>query len=114
MATRVMSWGLPEFTPEKRKRAVRAVGVVLAALLLVAGLLWVLGAEQRAINAMEPGKRAVVFQQSFASFETLCGGYSGEALMANCRRQARFLRLFPECDGSCRSEVSRYVGEATR
>ena len=114
MATRVMSWGLPELTPEQSKRVVRALWVVLAVLLLVAGLFWVLGTEQRAINAMEPGKRAAVFQQSFATFETLCDEYPGEALMANCRRQARFLRHFPECDVVCRSEVSRYVGEATR
>ncbi len=114
MATRVMSRGLPELTPEQSKRAVRALGGVLAVLLLVAGLFWVLGAEQRAINTMEPGKRVAVFQQSFATFESLCGEYPGEALMSNCRRQARFLRRFPECDVVCRSKVSRYSGEPTR
>jgi cytochrome b pre-mRNA-processing protein 3 len=114
MATRVMSWGLPGLTLEQSKRVVRAVWMVLAVLLLAAGLFWVLGAEQRAINAMEPGKRAAVFQQSFATFETLCGEYPGEALMGNCRRQARFLWHFPECDVVCRSEVSRFVGEAAR
>jgi hypothetical protein len=114
MATRVMSGGVPEHPPERWKRGVQAVWVVLAALLLAAGLFWVLGTEQRAIHAMAPGKRAAVFQESFATFETLCGEYPGEALMANCRRQARFLRHFPECDVVCRSELSRYVGVPTR
>jgi cbb3-type cytochrome oxidase subunit 3 len=108
---------MSELTLEQSRRGLRAARVVLtvlAALLLVAGLYWILGAEQRAINAMEPGKRTTAFQQSYASFELMCGEYPSEALMANCRRQARFLKHFPECGVACRAEVSRYSGTPTR
>ena len=63
---------------------------------------------------MEPGKRAVLFQESFASFEALCREDPGGALTANCRRQARFLSHFPECGTACRAETSQYLATWTR
>ncbi|PTL84917.1 hypothetical protein DAT35_07650 [Vitiosangium sp. GDMCC 1.1324] len=102
---------------EARKSRLRvrvAMVVVMAVLLLVAGMLWMQGAERRAILDMAPEKRAAVFQQSLASFESLCGEDPGFALSSDCRRQARFLRQFPECVGACQEQVSRYLGGATR
>lgn len=87
---------------------------VLAVVLLVAGLFWALGAEQRAIDSMKPGKRAAVFQQSFASFEALCREDPGGALTSDCRRQARFLGQFPECGAACHERLSPYLPRWTR
>ncbi|WP_375769609.1 hypothetical protein NR798_01625 [Archangium gephyra] len=87
---------------------------VLAVLLAVVGLQWVLGAERRALLGMEPEKRTVLFQESFASFETLCRKDPGGALTASCRRQARFLSQFPECDHACRVETSQYLSAFAR
>jgi len=109
-----MSRGGPWLTREERKVLTGVAGVGIALVLLVAGLLWVLGAEQRAIQTMEPGRRAVVFQRSFASFESLCREDPGGSLSADCRRQARFLQKFPECVDVCREEVSRYLFSASR
>ncbi len=109
-----MSQGAPLLTRDEWKVIGRVAVVGLSVLLLLAGLVWVLGAERRALLSMEPGKRAVFFQESFASFETLCHEDPGGALTANCRRQARFLSQFPECDAACHAEVSLYYGKATR
>lgn len=111
-----MSRGVPGLTPEQAKRVFRVAWILLGVLvvLLLAGLFWMLGAEQRAINAMEPGKRAAVFQQSFESFESLCSENPGGALAADCQRQARFLQKFPECGGDCRARLSPYLPRWTR
>lgn len=111
-----MSPGEPWLGRDERKPTlgVRVSVMVVVAVLLAAGLLWVLGAEQRAILSMEPERRAVVFQQSYASFEAMCHEDPGGFLTANCRRQARFLQKFPECQGVCRTETLQYIGEAMR
>ena len=109
MATRVMSRGEPGLTREHWKVIGRVVVGALAVLLLAVGLQWVLGAERRALRKMEPGRRAVLFQQSFASFEALCREDPGGFLTANCRRQARFLTQFPECGTACHARTSLYL-----
>jgi cytochrome b pre-mRNA-processing protein 3 len=114
MATRVMSREAPGLTRREWKTLVRVATWVVLVLLLVAGLQWVLGAERRAVKGMEPAKRAVLFQESFESFETLCREDPGGALTSSCRRQARFLRQFPECGGACRSRLSPYLSTWTR
>ncbi|MCY1073060.1 hypothetical protein [Archangium lansingense] len=114
MATRVMSRGEPGLTREHWKVISRVLVGALVVLLVVVGLQWVLGAERRAIQSMEPGKRAVLFQESYASFEALCQEDPGGALTGNCRRQARFLSNFPECGTACRTQTSRYLSYGTR
>lgn len=111
-----MSRGVPELTPEQSKRVFRGAWVVLAllAVVLLAGLFWMQGGEQRAIDAMEPGKRSAVFQQGYASFESLCREDPGGALTSDCRRQARFLRQFPECGSACHERLSPYLPRWTR
>ena len=109
MATRAISRGEPGLTREHWNVIGRVVVGALALLLLAVGLQWVLGAERRALRNMEPGQRAVLFQESFASFETLCREDPGGSLTANCRRQARFLSQFPECGTACRAQTSLYL-----
>jgi hypothetical protein len=109
MATRAMSRGEPGLTREHWKVMGRVLAGALAVLLLVVGLQWVLGAEQRALRKMEPGKRAVLFQESLTSFETLCREDPGGFLTMNCRRQARFLTQFPECGTACHAQTSPYL-----
>ncbi|HEX5750117.1 MAG TPA: hypothetical protein VFZ09_28060 [Archangium sp.] len=114
MATRAMSRGEPGLTREHWGVLSRVLVGALAVLLFGGGLSWVLGAERRALQALEPGKRAVLFQESYASFETLCQEDPGGALTANCRRQARFLTQFPECGTACRARTSPYLSSWTR
>lgn len=106
-----MSRGVPELAPKQSRRVFGTTWAALAVLvvLLLAGLLWMQGAEQRAIDAMEPGKRLAVFQQSYASFEALCREDPGRALASDCRRQARFLKQFPECGSACHERLSPYL-----
>jgi hypothetical protein len=114
MATRAMSRGAPWLTRDEWKALVGVVLVAAAVMLVVTGLLWVLGAEHRAIASMEPGRRALLFQETLEGFETLCQEDPGGALTADCRRQAHFLRQFPECEGACREVLSPYLGRGTR
>lgn len=115
MATQAMSPGEPwPDRAEKTRRYRLVVPVVLALLVLLAAVLWMLGAEQRAIDAMEPGKRAAVFQQSYASFDALCRDDPGGALTSDCRQQARFLRQFPECGPGCHERLAPYLPRWTR
>jgi hypothetical protein len=44
----------------------------------------------------------------------VCQGEPSRALMANCRRQARFLEQFPECDSACHARLSPYLGYGVR
>lgn len=114
MATQVMGSGEPWPGQGEKTKRLLAVLVAIALLVLLAGVLWMLGAEHRAIDALEPGKRAAVFQQGYASFEALCREDPGRALTSDCRRQARFLKQFPECRGSCRERLSPYLPHSTR
>jgi hypothetical protein len=114
MATRVMSPG--ESWPTGGEKKVHRVMVLVAIALVVvlAGVLWMVGAEQRAIDSMEPGKRAAVFQQSYASFDALCHEDPGGPLTSDCRRQALFLRQFPECGAGCHERLTPYLPRWTR
>ncbi|WP_426734148.1 hypothetical protein [Myxococcus faecalis] len=81
-----------------------------ASLALVVG--W-LGSERRAVLSLEPEERALVFQESWDGFQRLCSASSPPGLSARCREQARFLLLFPECQGACQ-EQARLQGRALR
>lgn len=81
-----------------------------ASLALVVG--W-LGSERRAVLSLEPDERALVFRESWDGFQRLCSAPSQSGLIPRCREQARFLLLFPECQGACQ-EQARLHGRALR
>ncbi|NPC73382.1 hypothetical protein HPP05_26890 [Corallococcus exiguus] len=76
-------------------------------------LLWTLAAvafastlsDRRGLRGMPPGERAVLFQQTWEHFHTLCEGAHAGDFLSRCRDQARFLRDFPECDAACRTRL---------
>lgn len=86
---------------------VLGLGVALAA---VVG--W-LASERRAVLTLEPQDRAAVFDDAWAGFQRLCSAPLHTGLVPRCREQARFLLLFPECQGECR-EQARVLGRALR
>ncbi|WP_146209616.1 hypothetical protein [Vitiosangium sp. GDMCC 1.1324] len=88
--------------------------LVALGLLLVTFVIWALTAEQRALEAMEPPARAVLFDKTWQSFETLCLRGTDPRLLPSCREQARFLRLFPECQDACRERLAPFLPSGTR
>lgn len=46
--------------------------------------------------------RARIFGRAFEDLRATCSGTrAAGALLQHCREQARFVMLFPECDGGC-------------
>lgn len=76
------------------------IALVLASLSVLATWTWWLGAEQRAVRALAPAERAVVFERTLRDFEDLCRP-PRSGLEQHCRHQASFLMSFPECDEHC-------------
>ncbi|MFP2926736.1 hypothetical protein ACLESO_16310 [Pyxidicoccus sp. 3LG] len=99
---------------EKRVRQ----AVLLGGVLLVLGVVWLYlqGGENRALNAMAPVQRAVLFQETRDSFRLMCITDAGiNARFADrCQKQADFLTRFPECDEACRQEVAPALRSAVR
>ncbi len=86
----------------------------LSLLVALAVGVWVLGAERRALQAMEPGRRAALFQANLESYQRLCREDPGVVLASPCRERAGFLLLFPECTEPCRVQVSHSLRRAER
>ncbi len=82
--------------------------LVLGALL--AAVIGWLSAERRAVLSMAPAPRAALFQKSWEGFERLCQADRSDAFADRCREQARFLLLFPECDGACQARARLHTG----
>jgi hypothetical protein len=91
-------------TPSAASLAFR-IAIVVLPLLAMLGWIWVLGAERRAIDAMPPEERAVVYTETLDAFATMCAP-PRDGLFDHCRAQAAFLLKFDECDEDCRARVS--------
>ncbi|MBF5045246.1 hypothetical protein FGE12_22770 [Aggregicoccus sp. 17bor-14] len=80
------------------------MGVALLLLVLFGGffLLWQTRGEQRAVGTLTPAQRTAVFQEALGRYKVLCKDGGTPAVRAECTEQARYLRLFPECDGACK------------
>lgn len=92
--------------PEQKRSRLRTLlpSLALIALPISAVVLcgWRLGAERRAVLAMPPAQRAVVYGDLMDAFATACSPpHAG--LLGRCRAQASFLIDFAECDAHCRS-----------
>jgi hypothetical protein len=92
------------------------VALTLLALLVLAGLyvLWHSQAESRTVAGLAPAQRAAVYQEALGRYRVVCRGDESTALRTECGRQARFLRLFPECDEACRQLTEKDVPGPTR
>ena len=91
-----------------------AVLVALLALCMAALWLWSHGSERRALLAMDPAQRRVLFEETRAGYRTMCASPGVEGLALRCRNQAEFLRDFPECDGACQAELLPSLNLPTR
>lgn len=87
------------------KRQALLVGLVL--LCVLSGVwLYLNGSDERAIAAMSPVQRAILFKETRDTFRGNCVTSPTPATEARCHKQAEFLLNFPECDDACRGEVS--------
>jgi hypothetical protein len=91
-----------------------ALAAIIVGLLALCLYLWHTGAERRQVEALSPAERAAAFTQGEARYRTLCGAQPSAALAPECARQARYLRLFPQCDASCRALTEAALPRATR
>jgi hypothetical protein len=92
-----------------RKWALGAAVVTLGAL---AAVVWFgeRADERRALLRMDPDDRRALYEKSFRNAEALCEQAKKDtALLDRCEDAAAFLRIFPECDETC-----RVFGEAHR
>lgn len=88
--------------------------VVLIAGCLAALWLWSRASERHALREMDPAQRRVLFEETFATYRTMCGSPGVDGLALRCRSQADFLADFPECDASCRTELAPTLNRASR
>jgi hypothetical protein len=95
----------------ERARPRWKVGLALLVLLALAGLfvLWQAPAERRAVTGLAPAERAAVFQEALGRYRVLCREEGAPAVRAECAKQARYLRLFPECDDACQALTDKDV-----
>lgn len=88
--------------------------VVLLAGCLAVLWMWSRTSERRSLAAMDPAQRSVLFEETHASFRTMCTGPGVDGLAMRCRSQAEFLANFPECDAACRTELSASLRRPSR
>jgi hypothetical protein len=101
-------------SPRKLDVAWRVLGVLLIGG-LAAAFLWSLGAEQRAIDQMEPAQRREVYDRSLGELKSLCGaGPRDDALEKRCSEQIQFILKFPECDAPCREIARSHMPRPTK
>ncbi|MCI0572993.1 MAG: hypothetical protein L0Y66_19785 [Myxococcaceae bacterium] len=81
----------------------RLAAFILVVLALLGFLVWNQGQERRALSRMPSDERAELYSRALADLEVLCSDARQTALVHECRRRARFLLKFPECDGKCRA-----------
>jgi hypothetical protein len=95
--------------PLSLREVARVVLTGLVVLGLAVALLWRMGAEQRAIDRMDPTERRAVYEQAFGELQRLCGaGPRDDALERRCAEQIRFVTRFPECGPECREVARRH------
>ncbi len=102
--------GTPQAWPWQR---LLLIGILLVAL-LVALITWGTVSERRAVERMAPQERALLFQQTWKSFELLCQGQTDSGLASRCSEQARFLKEFPECQEDCHRQIDSFNSRASR
>lgn len=121
-----LRWGMatslqPSLTMSGRDRAVAhrkllvAVALVLMAVAVFAFWAWRSGAEERAIASLPSDQRAELFRRELASFTMLCGqGPRDDELQDQCKEKAKFILVFPECDGACHALAGSHVDQSRR
>ena len=91
---------------------------ILAGVALASGIalwVWTKGAERRALLRMPPTERAVLYQSTRATTESLCRrAETDSALRGRCFDSAELVREFPECDESCRSTMRQFTAQPAR
>ena len=99
------------------RRRIKIIEVVLVALFIaiVAGFLLRRRApEEKTIDSMSESERRAIYDKEIAAFRALCIEGPGSEIPGRCRDRAEFLRQFPECDESCRSQTDRFTSYPTR
>lgn len=88
--------------------------VVLLVALLLAVLSWGRISERQAVERMNPQERAILFNQTWQSFQLLCQEQADPGLTSRCGDQARFLKEFPECKDDCLQKIDSFKNRPSR
>lgn len=91
-------------------------GSVVAFILAAIGFVWIwnLRGEERAIRALPQAERQSLYRRTLEDLRAVCGPSHGGDLSAHCRRQARFILQFPDCDDACQSLARKQLDMPTR
>ena len=106
--------------PASTDRRTRTVVAVIAVALAVAALMGIVAlrgpdAEQAAIHGLPPHERRVLYEQTLCTLTSTCTSARRSAGLDDfCRRQARFVVKFPECDTACASLAGKFRDVPTR
>jgi hypothetical protein len=104
-------------SPDRRTRTVVAV---IAVALAVAGLMVIVGLrgpdrEQAAIRELPPQERRVLYEQTLHTLTSTCASARRSTGLDDfCRRQAKFVVKFSECDAACASVANKFRDVPTR
>jgi hypothetical protein len=87
----------------------------IVVVLLMALVVWRLGAEQRALSKMPADERRALYTRQLESLKLMCSApQPEEALRDRCRSDAEFLAQFPECGDDCRAVINPVLSHPTR
>jgi hypothetical protein len=97
--------------PERRWWQSVLAFFALAVVVFTAAALWVWWqqGERRALLELPPAERQAIYARTFEAAQRLCSLPGADSFHDECRRQAEFLSLFPECDQACQRLVDPYV-----
>ena len=95
--------------PDRWLRRGTWIGAIL--LLFIGVFLWLQGGENRALNALAPSQRQVLFQETRDEFQELCLLLDGGTTRfpKRCAKHADFLARFNECDDVCKRELQPFL-----
>jgi hypothetical protein len=90
---------------------VMVVGLLMVLLGYVA---WTGGEQRRLVGRLSVTERRTVFENTLATYRTICADSLGERFQRYCDTQHDFLALFPECDTACGRLIAKMERGPTR
>jgi hypothetical protein len=100
---------LSHMHPAWRWFAGALVVIALAALGIHQG-----GGPEREVRSLPASERHALYLRTLEILKTTCVHAAGATLLDHCREQAEFIKLFSECDDTCRALVVQLTPSATR
>ena len=101
-------------TSDSQRTALYLLGYLLMVAAILGSVLWDHQGRRRMVEELDPGDRQVVFESTMQSFDKLCTGREATRFETYCAGQREFLKLFPECNQTCRDTLTQAEPGATR